>query len=115
MEDTQHRVGARIRHLRRDRGFTQEQLGERAGLSYKFVGEVERGVGNPTVSSLEAIAKALDLPVGELFVDDRQPAAFATLSPRDYATVREARDSLGDMLDRSNPRMRPKRRRPKAR
>ncbi|MBI4680030.1 MAG: helix-turn-helix transcriptional regulator [Nitrospirae bacterium] len=31
--------------------FTQEELGEKAGLSYKFVGEIERGEVNPSLDS----------------------------------------------------------------
>jgi len=60
-------LGRTIRKLRQLQGLTQEGLGERAGLSYKFVGEVERGQGNPTVASIEAIATALNVTVAMLF------------------------------------------------
>lgn len=41
-------LGKRIRTLRRLKTLTQEELGEKAGLSYKFVGEIERGEVNPS-------------------------------------------------------------------
>lgn len=35
-------LGERIRAIRKIKGFTQEELGERADLNYKYIGEVER-------------------------------------------------------------------------
>jgi len=52
------------------RELTQEQLGEKAGISYKFIGEVERGAVNPSLDSLVGIAKALRVGVRELFPSD---------------------------------------------
>ena len=43
MDDIRKGLGKRIRFLRESKGLTQEVLGEKAELSYKFVGEVERG------------------------------------------------------------------------
>lgn len=54
--------GARLRSLRHHRGFSQERLGERAGLSGKFIGEVERGQKSISLDSLAAVARALGLP-----------------------------------------------------
>ncbi|MBI4688656.1 MAG: helix-turn-helix transcriptional regulator [Nitrospirae bacterium] len=60
-------LGKRIRTLRKLKGLTQEELGEKSGVSYKFIGEIERGEVNPSLNSLRQIAKSLDLPVRELF------------------------------------------------
>ena len=60
-------LGKRIKALRKLKGLTQEELGEKSGLSYKFIGEIERGEVNPSLNSLRQIAKSLDLPVRELF------------------------------------------------
>ena len=68
-DDVHRRLGANVRDLRVRRRLTQEQLGERAGLSYKFIGEVERGVTNPSIESVAAIAKALDADIADLFGD----------------------------------------------
>lgn len=61
------KLGEKIRQLRKLRELTQEQLGEKAGISYKFIGEVERGTVNPSLDSLIGIAKALNVGVKELF------------------------------------------------
>jgi len=48
------------------RGMSQEQLAERAGMSGKFLGEIERGTGNPTIDTLGSLADALELGVAHL-------------------------------------------------
>ena len=45
-------LGTKIRSLRRERGWSQEALGERSALSGKFIGEVERGEKSISVDSL---------------------------------------------------------------
>lgn len=75
---------------------SQEQLAARAGLSYKFVGEVERGVGNPTVDTLAAVSAALGVDVPELFgVLPRRPASTLVFFPKqDWDQVRAATEIL---------------------
>src|SRR3989304_3025333 len=85
--------------MRRAQRLTQERLAERAGVSYKFLGEVERGAGNPTIDWLEAIAGALEVHVRDLISDEEvKPFTYRPLSGPDYAVVREARDSLEKVL-----------------
>ena len=101
MSDLRKLLGVRIRDLRKGHGLTQEQLGERAGVSYKFLGEVERGVGNPTVDWLESIALALDVNVKDLIADrDPKIMNYLPLRGAEYSVVREARDSLQAVLRR---------------
>ncbi len=67
-------VGKRIRQVRKAQGISQQELGERANLNYKYIGGVERGERNPSVGSLVKIAKGLKVDVGDFFKvdDDRQ-------------------------------------------
>ncbi len=65
------KLGRKIRQLRKSQKLTQEQLGEKAGISYKFIGEVERGAVNPSLDSLIGIAKALHVSVRELFPGEK--------------------------------------------
>lgn len=60
-------LGKRIRSLRVARGWTQQNLGEKAGISYKFIGEIERGKQNPSFSILAKISEALNIDLKELF------------------------------------------------
>ena len=59
-------LGARVRTLREDLGYTQRALGRRARLSGKFIGEVERGEKSITIDSLYRVAQALKTPLGDL-------------------------------------------------
>lgn len=60
-------LGRRIRALRNAKGWTQEKLGAEAEISYKFVGEIERGLQNPSFETLVKIAAALKVALPELF------------------------------------------------
>ncbi|HET7340564.1 MAG TPA: helix-turn-helix transcriptional regulator [Methylomirabilota bacterium] len=55
-----------MRALRRERGLTQDRLGEAAGLTGKFIGEVERGQKSISIDSLYALAVALRIPLPSL-------------------------------------------------
>jgi len=59
-------LGQRLRALRKQRGLSQERLGDRAGLSGKFIGEVERGEKSISIDSLYRVSVALEIPLREL-------------------------------------------------
>jgi len=63
---TSQRFGRRVRALRKLRGMTQEGLAVRSGVSTKFIGEIERGLANPSLDVLERLARAFSLPSWEL-------------------------------------------------
>lgn len=97
MADILGRVGARLKQLRLARNLTQEKLAEAAGLSYKFVGEVERGLGNPTLTTLAALASALQTTVVDLVSDEYRADR---VSSREATVLREALDSIESILAR---------------
>ena len=66
MEDTKILLGKRVRSLRRQKDYSQEQFAEKAEISGKYIGEIERGQANISMDVLDSIAKALDLNVSEL-------------------------------------------------
>ena len=59
-------LGEAVRCLRLQAGMSQEQLAELAGTDLTQVGGVERGVRNPSYTTLLRLAAALDTSVGEL-------------------------------------------------
>ena len=69
MANPYQRLGKRIRLLRRNAGLTQAKLAKRAELSDNFIGLIERGVGRPTLWTVDRIASALGVKLGELFVE----------------------------------------------
>jgi transcriptional regulator with XRE-family HTH domain len=90
--ETLGHLGERVRLLRGQRGLSQEKLAERAGLTSKFLGEVERVETNPSTTSIARLAAALSVNVGDLFeAGDHLLPVPATQLER----VKETYDSLG--------------------
>jgi len=65
-------LGCRLRSLRRARNLTQQALGERAGVHYKFLGEVERGERFPSAEILFKLAAALELAPRDLLTFEHE-------------------------------------------
>lgn len=64
-DDATSRLGAEIRRARMGR-FTVQELAARAGISVGLLSQIERGLGNPSFKTLQKIATALDLRIGQL-------------------------------------------------
>jgi len=64
--DLQEIMGRVIRRERQDRQLTIKELGDKAGLSEIYVGEIERGQKYPSSKVLESLAAALDLDIADL-------------------------------------------------
>lgn len=56
-----------MRQLREARGWSQEALAEHANKHWTYIGGIERGERNPTLLVITDLAKALGVPVRELF------------------------------------------------
>ena len=67
MDDLRAVFGRRVRELRKARGFSQEELAHRAGIHWTYLGGIERGERNPALVNIGRIARALKVPVAELF------------------------------------------------
>lgn len=63
------RFGSTVRTLREQRGYSQEQLAERAGLHRNYVGGIERGERNVALENIVKLSKALAVPSKALFED----------------------------------------------
>lgn len=59
-------IGWNLRRLRVERNLSQERLALVAGIDRAYVGRVERGSENVTITTLEAMADALAVPVAVL-------------------------------------------------
>jgi transcriptional regulator with XRE-family HTH domain len=66
MADLQEIIGRVIRRERQDRQLTIKDLGDKAGLSEIYVGEIERGQKYPSSKVLESLAGALELDMADL-------------------------------------------------
>jgi len=68
-----HRLGARIRELRKARGLTLVQLAASTELSHPFLSQLERGLAQPSLGSLRRIALALETSPIELIAASEEP------------------------------------------
>lgn len=59
--------GTAVREARAAAGLSQEEFADRAGLDRSYVGGVERGERNPTLSVITKIAEGLGVTLTELF------------------------------------------------
>lgn len=59
-----------IRNFRHKKNFSQEELAEKCGLHRTYIGSVERGERNVTLSTLEVLASTLGVSVPELLSKD---------------------------------------------
>ncbi len=66
--DIRKRVGVNVQKIRRDKGWSQEELAFECGLHRTYISGVERGIRNPTVTALAKIADALEVEAHALLV-----------------------------------------------
>jgi XRE family aerobic/anaerobic benzoate catabolism transcriptional regulator len=62
-------IGREVRRQRAKRGMTRRQLAQASSTSERYLAQIESGAGNPSISVLRAIARALDLPAAALLPD----------------------------------------------
>jgi|SRR5215469_8531574 len=67
---------------RRRRGWTQEQLADRADLNRGYLGAIERGERNPTLDSLVKLAAALEMRASELVAAAEDEMKRSRATPR---------------------------------
>jgi transcriptional regulator with XRE-family HTH domain len=59
-------LGRNLRAARERLGLTQEQISQRSGVQAGEVSRIERGMRDPKVSTLERLAKAVEVDPGDL-------------------------------------------------
>lgn len=61
--------GKRVRAIRKQKGISQEQLAHLAQIDRSYMGKIERGEFNLTITKIYQISEALNIHVIELFKD----------------------------------------------
>ena len=82
--------GRRLRSLRTDRGFTQQQLGEEADLSFKYLGAIERGEENPSLKVIGKLAEALEIKPQDMMIFEHEETRPAALKKQLNRLLKEA-------------------------
>lgn len=65
-EELPQAFGAAVRELRRAQGISQERLATLAGIDRAYMGSLERGRRNPSLTIMARIARGLELPLSEV-------------------------------------------------
>ncbi len=65
--DIKHQFGNAVRRRRLELGLSQEDLADRADIHRTYIGDVERGERNISLENIEKLARALKVPVADLF------------------------------------------------
>lgn len=91
MPETKIMLGKRIRTLRRINDLSQEELAEKANVSGKYVGEIERGRANITIDILGKISTGLDVEISELF-DFQHEISRKEIMPKINSLLQSADD-----------------------
>jgi transcriptional regulator with XRE-family HTH domain len=78
-------IGERIKTLRTGQGMTLAELGEKANLSTSYLSQIERDKTSPSLTTLETIAKSLNIGLRNLFETDDE-AAFVLRARKETNT-----------------------------
>jgi transcriptional regulator with XRE-family HTH domain len=78
-------IGERLRALREEKKFSQGDIEKRTGLLRCYVSRVENGHTVPSVETLEKFARALEVPMYQLFYDGEEPPVLPNLPKRKSA------------------------------
>lgn len=66
-ESIQKKFGKKVRELRKGRGYSQEGFAFECDLHRTYIGCIERGEKNITITNIEKVAKALKVKIRDLF------------------------------------------------
>ena len=87
-------IGDRLRELREEKKLSQGDMEERTGLFRCYVSRVENGHTIPAIETLEKMARALEVPMYQLFYDGEEPPKLPNL-PKRKSSDEIARGSVG--------------------
>ena len=81
-------IGDRLRELREQKQFTQGEIAKRTGLLKPYISRVENGHSVPGLETLEKFARALEVPMHQLFLDVQGAPKLPHLPKRTAASDR---------------------------
>src|SRR3954462_4311719 len=87
-------IGDRLRDMREDKKLSQGDIEKRTGLLRCYISRVENGHTVPAVETLEKMARALEVPLYQLFYDGDEPPKVSNL-PRRKASEESAFGTRG--------------------
>lgn len=94
-------IGANVTKFRKLKNLQQEDLAKESGLSTDEISKIERGVANPTLASLEQIAKILEVDIEELFLE-RAFSLNLAFSEKTIYDLRRAKEFIEEILKKES-------------
>jgi len=79
-------IGDRLRDLREEKHLSQGDIEKRTGLLRCYISRVENGHTVPAIETLEKLARAMEIPLYQLFYDGEEPPAAPFLPKARAAT-----------------------------
>lgn len=70
-DSIQKKFGKKVRELRKERGYSQEGFAFECDLHRTYIGCIERGEKNITITNIEKIAKALKVEIHQMFLNSK--------------------------------------------
>lgn len=64
-------IGKKIKEFRKSQGLTIKEVAKASEISSSMLSQIERGLANPSITSLKIIAKVLDVPVFTFFINEQ--------------------------------------------
>jgi transcriptional regulator with XRE-family HTH domain len=75
-------IGDRLRDMREEKKLSQADIEKRTGLLRCYISRVENGHTVPAIETLEKMARALEIPLYQLFYDSEEPPSLPNLPKR---------------------------------
>ena len=75
-------IGDRLRAMREEKHFSQGDIEKKTGLLRCYISRVENGHTVPAIETLEKMARALEVPMYQLFYDGEEPPKLPNLLKR---------------------------------
>ena len=77
------RFGERIKRLRKERGYSQNEFADASGITQAYLSRVERGIANPQLENIKKIAECLGISLSDLFDFDVLDQTSVELRPEE--------------------------------
>jgi len=75
-------IGDRLREMREERKLSQGDIEKRTGLLRCYISRVENGHTVPAIETLEKLARALEIPLYQLFYEGEEPPKLPNILKR---------------------------------
>lgn len=98
MTTFRQKFGTTFRQIRKSKNLNQDEVAEKAGLSTSYISDVERGVANPKLDTIDALAKGLEVNAIELFEFSSRSMSAHEIKKLFYELLSETGDENIELL-----------------